>query len=132
MRIGEGSLHFCGAFLLFESNLDKGETIVAVVILRDKEDQCPLTELVGKHTERLFGQSHTGIAHRRMQHLENYKLQRIAFAQSRHLLRVLELLWIGKRCFLLNKVFGEESCPEELYKFIAVVCFIEFHNFYLF
>lgn len=33
---------------------------------------------------------------------------------------------------ILNKVFWDETCPEELYQFVAVVCFIEFHDFYLF
>jgi len=80
------------AFLLSESDFNKGETVVTVVILRDKEDQRTFTELVGKHTERFFGETYTGITHRRMQYLENHKLQRFAFAHSCHLLCVLELL----------------------------------------
>ena len=33
---------------------------------------------------------------------------------------------------MLNKVFGEDTCSQKLYKFVAVICFIESHDFYLF
>ena len=61
VRVGVGMGDVGRTFLVLKSDLDERETIVTIIVLRDKENQCPFTELVGKHTKRLFGETYSGI-----------------------------------------------------------------------